>query len=210
MKTSPAISITISNLSKRYKTGFAVKDVCTSFESGQLNLIVGENGSGKTTLLRCIMGLCRYEGKIVIMKSKIGYAPEQYVMPSYMNVVDFLVSLGRVREKDGEMLKRKIPELLKIFDFAEVSSRMIGWLSNGMKQKVNLLQALIHNPDILILDEPLHGLDQESQAIFIKYLQSLAKEKLVIISTHYPERFRLRKHKMYLLENGSIGPSANA
>ena len=210
MQSSQLISITISNVTKKYGKCYALRSLSANFVPGRLNLLIGENGSGKTTLLKCIMGLVRYEGSISVMAGKIGYAPEQYVMPSFMRVIDFLCSLGRVREKDHQRIDERIPELLSIFDFKSLSKRMIGGLSNGMKQKVNLLQALVHDPEILILDEPLHGLDLDSQRQFVELLKKLAKQKLIIVSTHYPERFRSKTLKTYLLTNGEIEPFTNA
>jgi len=210
MQSFKVISITINNLSKKYRSGYALKSLSTSFEPGRINLIVGENGSGKTTLLRCIMGLCRYEGSIAMVGRRVGYAPEQYVMPAFMSVIDFLYSLGRVRECGKHTLSEILPELLSIFDFETIGSRLIGALSNGMKQKVNLLQAFVHDPDILILDEPLHGLDTESQMRFVALLKKLAKDKLIIVSTHYPERFRVRSQRTYMIVNGVIETFANA
>ncbi len=209
MRTSPAIAITIRNVSKRYRTGYAVKNVSTCFEAGRLNLLVGQNGSGKTTLLRCIMGLCRYEGSIERDNLKIGYAPEQYVMPAFMSMLDFLMLLGRLKETEGAKVRQVLREGIGIFGLEQFVNRQIGVLSNGMKQKINLLQAIVHDPDILIFDEPLQGLDAESQQRFIERIKTYARTKLVIISTHYPEKFRANAKKVYVIENGEMADAGD-
>jgi ABC-type multidrug transport system ATPase subunit len=171
---------------------------------GKLNLLVGANGSGKSTLLKCIMGLIRYEGKIECHPEKIGYAPEEYVMPQFMSPVAFLLSIGRVKHADIDTINELLSRQIALLDMQEVAGKPIGLLSNGMRQKVNLIQAMIHQPGILLLDEPLTALDHDSQDKVIEWLKAVCKERLVVVSTHYPERFRIRNRKVFEIVAGHL------
>ena len=204
MNPSENISIRINNLTKRYFKKYGVHDVTTIFEQGYLNLLVGENGSGKSTLLKCIMGLVSYEGKVYKRKYRIGYAPEDYVMPEFMSIVEFLKNIGRIKGMNNFMISLIFETYLKLFDLYEYRNRPIRSLSNGMKQKVNLLQALVHEPKILILDEPLAALDETTQKKLISLINTLSRDSLVIISTHRPEKFRNRKKKLFRMLDGKL------
>lgn len=202
--TSQELNITIENVSKKYWNKFGIENVNTRFDSGYINLVVGPNGSGKSTLLKCIMGLVKYEGIITKKQFKIGYAPEQYVMPPFMSVLDFLVSIGRVKSIESESVSRFIQDYLVLFELEEHKFRLIGKLSNGMKQKVNLLQAMMHQPKIILLDEPLSALDLKSQQRIISLIKETSKKTLVIISTHQPEKFKTKRKRIYHFENGIL------
>jgi len=201
---SPNISIIIRELNKQYSKNKGIFDFNITFESGKLNLITGKNGSGKTTLLKCIMRLVNYQGKIERRKLKIGYAPENYLMPEALTVNEFLISIGRVKGLSKIMYREKSFDFFELFNIKNYQHKLIRTLSNGTKQKVNLIQALIHNPKIIILDEPLVALDYDSQLALIKYLREVAKTRLVIISTHRPEKFTSRNKVIYELENGKL------
>jgi len=201
---SQDISININNVTKHYHKNKGIANVTTKFEGGYLNLITGENGSGKTTLLKCIMGLVKYNGTIKRNYSKIGYAPEQFVMPSFMTVSDFLKCMGRVKNGITPSTSLYINEHIAFLELKEVFYKPIGALSNGMKQKVNLLQSMIHQPKILLFDEPLTSLDKDSQTKVIETILAVSKDNLVIVSTHYPERFKNRNRRVYHIENGSL------
>ncbi len=204
MKTLENITISIDNLTKRYFKKYGVEKVTTTFQQGNLNLLVGENGSGKSTLLKCIMGLVNYEGKVIKRKFRIGYAPEEYLMPEFMSVMEFLKNIGRIKGINGLMIDLFFESYLKLFNLYQHRNKPIRSLSNGMKQKVNLLQAFIHEPKILILDEPLASLDENTQKKLIEIINDWTRDRLVIISTHRPDKFRSRNKKLYLMENGRL------
>ncbi|MDD3113251.1 MAG: ABC transporter ATP-binding protein [Candidatus Izemoplasmatales bacterium] len=198
------IYIDIDHVSKRYQRGYAIQDITLRFESGRLNLLVGANGSGKTTLLKCIMGLLHYEGAIKRHPGKIGYAPEEYVMPQFMTAMGFLRSIGRVKKADIATINTLLMRKFELLDLLSVAGKPIGQLSNGMRQKVNLIQAMIHQPEILLFDEPLSALDQTCQEIVIQWLKEEAKRKLVVVSTHYPERYKIRNRVTYEIVSGRL------
>lgn len=201
---SENISISTKNLTKIYSEDKGIFNLNLEFNSGGLNLVIGKNGSGKSTLLKCIMKLVKYSGEIEKRNLRIGYAPEIFIMPDWQTVEEFLVNIGRIKGLGKRALVENSFDFFEFFNIEKYRYKMIKTLSNGTKQKVNLIQALIHEPKIVILDEPLVSLDFESQKRLLKYLNSLAKNKLVIISTHNPEKFRSRLKKIYEIENGRV------
>lgn len=204
MIESKNMSIDIQQVSKIYHGNKGIFDINIAFSHGFLNLITGKNGSGKSTLLKCIMKLVKYKGKISKRRVKIGYAPENYIMPEFLTVNEFLYNIGRIKGLDKDTYKENSFDYFRFFEIENYKNKAIKTLSNGTKQKVNLIQALIHEPKIVILDEPLVTLDYNSQKKLTKYLIELAKEKLVIISTHHPEKFNTKTKKIYNIENGRI------
>jgi len=201
---SENLSIIISDVSKKYSKNAGIKAINTKFESGKLNIIIGDNGSGKSTLIKCIMGLVNYSGKITKRKLRIGYAPEEYVMPMHMSVLDFLKSIGRIKSAERDELDRNLIDYLDFFDLSRYKHKPISSLSNGMRQKINLMQAFIHNPKIIILDEPLASLDKESIPKVISLIKDKAKTHLVVLTTHNHQFFKTSKKKLYRFTNGML------
>lgn len=210
LSIKPTITIEMKNVSKKYKGKWGIKGINASFENDCLHLLVGTNGSGKSTVLKCIMGLLSYEGEITKRHFRIGYAPEDYVMPYYMTVRDFLFSIGRIRKPDNETIASEIEEQMDLFDLGIHAKKPIGKLSNGMRQKVNLIQAFLNHPKILLLDEPLHALDAVSQEKTIELIRERMKDSLVIISTHNPEKYRVRKKRIWKMSSGTFLEDQNA
>lgn len=204
MKEFKNMSIDIQQVSKVYYGNKGIFDINIAFEYGCLHLITGKNGSGKSTLLKCIMKLVKYNGKILKRRVKIGYAPEHYIMPEFQTVNEFLFNIGRIKGLNKDSFKENSIDYFKFFEMEKYQFKKINSLSNGTKQKVNLIQALIHEPKIILLDEPLVSLDFNIQKRLSKYLIDLAKERLVIISTHHPEKFNTKAKKIHHIENGRM------
>lgn len=174
------------------------------FEPGYLYLVTGENGSGKSTLLKCIMKLIRFDGEIDRDKHvRIGYAPEQYVMPEFVTVYDFLNELGKLRALKSNAVYT-LDYYLSLFGLLDMKHKQIGQLSNGGKQKVNLIQAMMNEPSILILDEPFRALDVESQKQCIQLIRQRTQCGITIISTHEMEKLKTKNTQVIQLSNGSI------
>ena len=202
--TSKNIYITINDLSKTYHKTKGIQHINTEFNNGYLHLLTGKNGSGKSTLIKCIMQLVKYQGEIIKKRYRIGYAPENYIMPDFMTMMDFFITIGRIKDLHQPYLNLELEEYLDIFQIKTKLYTPIRSLSNGMKQKVNITQALLNNPKIIILDEPLVGLDFNSQKLLIKKIIELSKDKLVIVSTHFPEKFNTSRKKVYQFFEGTI------
>jgi len=198
------ISIEIRNLTKCYRKKLAIDSVNLRLESGKLHVFVGKNGSGKSTLMKCVMKHVHYKGEIIKKRYRIGYAPEKYIMPEYMTVYEFLRSIGRIKDLYEPYLHLELMEYLKILHIEDRLHHRLKQLSNGMKQKVNLIQALLNNPKIILLDEPLVGLDEESQKKFVQHVISLSKQRLVIVSTHHPHKFNTKNKVIHFFQNGCV------
>jgi len=201
---SKPINITINDLSKTYQQSKGIVSVSKVFESGKLHIFSGENGSGKSTLIKCMMNLVHYQGHIEKRRYRIGYAPEHYNMPGHMTVNEFLRAIGRIKHLYQPFYHVELKTYLEMFDLSHKINEPIKYLSNGMKQKINLIQALLNQPKIIILDEPLVGLDVESQKKLIKRVIDLSKHCLVIISTHYPEKFKTKRKEIHHFYQGKI------
>lgn len=200
--TLPAI--TMINVTKKYRLKTAIEDINLSFLPGRLYVITGPNGSGKSTILKCIMGLLHYEGRIERNKLKIGYAPEQYILPEYMTVYDFLFHLGRIKSTEIESVKTMLDVYLNAFNMIGSSTRRISTLSNGMKQKINLIQALIHQPNIILLDEPFRAIDGDAQMELLEIIKRRLHDSVIIISTHQPKMIPIRQKMTVRLHEGRV------
>jgi ABC-type multidrug transport system ATPase subunit len=198
------ITISIHNLTKAYRKTIGIQKVTCELTNGNLHLLTGKNGSGKSTLIKCIMSLVSYEGTINKKKYRIGYAPEKYLMPDFMTIMDFLVSIGRVKDLPQPFLGTELETYTDIFQLKDKLNQPIKSLSNGMKQKVNIIQAMVNNPKILILDEPLVGLDFKAQKHLAKMIIDKSKRHLVIVATHFPEKFNTKRKVIHHFVEGSI------
>lgn len=204
MDFSEKLSITVNELTKEYGPKKGIRGVNAYFESGKIHLLLGDNGSGKSTLLKCIMGLVHYQGTIRKRRVRIGYAPEEYIMPMHMTVIDFLYSIGRIKGYPRDELNDNVRFYLSYFNLTDYLHRTIKSLSHGMRQKVNLMQAFIHEPKVLILDEPLSGLDQEMVQKLLELIKEKAKQSLVLISSHHKHRFQMKYCEVYHFIEGSL------
>ena len=199
-----SISVKLAGVTKKYRSQGGIEDLTVTFDDRRLNLLVGPNGSGKSTLLKCIVGVVRYEGSIVATPRSIGYAPEEYLLPQFMSAREFLHAVGRVRDVERAILTDRIEEMLGYFGLSDHAHKPFIGLSNGMKQKVNLIQAVLNRPKILLFDEPLKALDDEGRERAAALIRERSKESLVIVSTHYPERFRVKNRRIVRLDLGRI------
>ena len=188
--------VTLDGLSKRYGRHLAVDNV--SFEVGkhQIMGLLGPNGSGKTTILRVLTGYLRPSAGTVRVagfdvvregraaRARIGYVPEDAPVYSQMRVNEFLAFMGRLRGLDGKKLDSGLAVARERFDLEAVADTIIGRLSRGYRQRVSLAQAVLHEPDLLVLDEPTNGLDPRQIIEFRGLIRRLAEQCTVIITSH--------------------------
>lgn len=201
--TSKSPGIIIENLNKKYRANYILEKISITFRQGKIHIITGENGSGKSTLIKCMMGLVHYQGQITLPYTKIGYAPENYCLPEHLTIYEFLYSLGRLKRAN----KKLITHYLEIFHLNEYQNQVIRRLSHGMKQKLNLLQAMIHLPQVLFLDEPFRGIDQEAKETLCELLNTIRNNTVIVISSHINDYKLLKSKKIYSIKAGSICPS---
>ncbi|WMJ81528.1 ABC transporter ATP-binding protein [Clostridium sp. MB40-C1] len=205
----------IDNISKEFKDLKAVDNVKIEFTPGIWGLL-GPNGAGKTTLMRMMVGNIKpTKGKIMLDNArigelgdkyldKIGYLPQQFGYDKNQSVEDFLHYIGALKGINKELRNERISELLSKFNLSEVRKKKVDKLSGGMKRRVGICQAMLNNPDILIVDEPTAGLDIEERRKFRQYLTTISKEKIVILSTHIVSDIEFIANYLVLMEKGKV------
>ena len=173
-------------LTKYFDRKAVVKEVSFAVRRGEIVGYLGPNGAGKSTTVKMIVGLINpsighvlFEGRhiekqVIDFKTRLGYVPEEALLYSHLSGREYLLLAGRIRSMPEEALNSKIDELLRLFSMNVAKYSPISAYSKGMKQKIMMIAALLHNPDILILDEPLSGLDVSSILIVRSLLKSLA------------------------------------
>ena len=208
-------AVEINNLTKLYGKNKALKDISFSAKRGEILGFLGPNGAGKSTTMNIICGcisansgsamVCGYDvlENPRIVKSKIGYLPEQPPLYFDMTVVEYL---NFVFELKGVKLEKKkhVQEVMELVKIADIKNRMIRNLSKGYKQRVGLAQALIGDPEVLILDEPTVGLDPKQIIEIRKVIKQLGKSRTVILSTHILQEVEAVCDSVVIISNGKI------
>ncbi len=197
--------IELKSIKKYYKEK-NILDLSLSINPGESLAILGANGSGKSTLLRIIGGLALPNRGKVIQSKKIemGFVPEGFPRHLRFTPVEYLLHMGKIHGLSLPLLKTRIEELLNLFQLQKVSRQRMDSFSKGMLQKIAIMQAILHPPDLLILDEPLSGLDAQSQNDFLHILQSLKQQGMtLVLSVHEPSLLNL-VDRFIVLRNGRV------
>jgi len=184
-------------LTKRYGALLAVDRVDFCVNRGEVLGYLGPNGSGKSTTVNMIVGLLQPgSGEITLngtkqaedpaaYKKRIGYVPEEPFLYTHLTAPEYLTLVGRLREMPLEGLERKVTELLKLFLLWDARYSTMAAFSKGMRQRVILAAALLHNPDLLVLDEPFSGLDVNASLLFRSLITMFAAQgRMILFSTH--------------------------
>ena len=191
--------IEFSNVNKSYKDVQALRGVSFSIKQGDIFGYIGPNGAGKTTTLKILVGLISdYSGEVKInneliknqsnFNQQIGYLPQDVGFQEWRTVDHALITFGRLSGMSKEELQQRIPEVLALVGLVDARKRKIRHLSGGMQQKLKLAQALLHNPSILVLDEPMSGLDPTSRWQMKNTIRQLAQTNVTIVfSSHILE-----------------------
>lgn len=192
--------------------GKTVVDSLSFQTQGGIFGILGPNGAGKTTTIRMLLGILRPdEGEILFQgrplepqfSEKLGYLPEERGLNKKVKVKDTLRFYGELRGLDDRTIKERIPFWLERFDLAGTEEKKVGDLSKGMAQKIQIITTLLHDPEVLIFDEPFSGLDPASQELFLQILGDLSqKGKTVFFSTHIMDHAEKICRQILLLDNG--------
>jgi ABC-2 type transport system ATP-binding protein len=208
--------ITTKNLSKLYGDKLAVDDLTFTVSPGEVLGFLGANGAGKSTTMRMIAGfiapssgsvsVCGHdiEKAAVAAKSCMGYLPEG--APSYgeMTVAEFLEFVADIRGLTGSLRKQRRDIVIERLALEPVINQVIETLSKGFRRRVGLAQAIIHDPQVLILDEPTDGLDPNQKHEVRRLINELSKDKLVIVSTHILEEVHEVCTRAIIIANGRI------
>ncbi|OGH00268.1 MAG: hypothetical protein A2600_07270 [Candidatus Lambdaproteobacteria bacterium RIFOXYD1_FULL_56_27] len=204
------------DLKKSFGVTQAVKGVSFSVKKGEIVGFLGPNGAGKSTTLRLLTGYlspdsgeARIEGfsitkEPLAAKSRIGYLPESAASYKAMTVFEYLHFAAQLRGLEKEGLKRAVGLVIEKTKLAEVVNKTIGTLSKGFRQRVGFAQALVHDPPVLVLDEPTDGLDPNQKREVRKLIRSLAQEKAILLSTHILEEMEAVCDRAIVLNQGQI------
>jgi ABC-2 type transport system ATP-binding protein len=208
--------ITVNGLTKRYARTVAVDHISFQVEKGQIVGFLGPNGAGKTTTMRiltCFLppseGTATVAGFDVLekpleVKKRIGYLPETPPLYPEMEVREYLNFVGRLKGLSGSTLATRVGEVSERCSVADVSHKLLGKLSKGYRQRVGLAQAIIHNPDVLILDEPTAGLDPKQINETRELIRSLAGDHTIILSTHILPEVEQTCERVIIINKGKL------
>lgn len=208
--------IELEHVSKYFGRFPAVTDVSFKVESGEILGFLGPNGAGKSTTMKMITGFMPpTEGKITVAgydivsqsldaRRHIGYLPETVPLYTDMGVDDYLMYMGRIRGMSVEWARQRIREVIDICRLGDYRSTHIGKLSKGFRQRVGIAQAILHEPDILILDEPTIGIDPIQVVETRQLIKDLGGEHTLIISTHILPEVSMICEKVIIIHEGQI------
>ena len=209
------MELQVEHLCKSYRKKEALRDVSFKLERGVYGLL-GENGAGKSTLMRILTtvdvptgGSVLYGGKNIIhmdedYRDRIGYMPQDYSVYPGFTARDFLNYMGVLKGIPRDELKVRIPEVLEFVSLSDVADKKVRTFSGGMKRRIGIAQAILNDPEILILDEPTAGLDPKERIRFSNLLGSMAKEKIVLFSTHIVSDIEAIADRLIFIRNGEI------
>jgi len=208
--------IEVQNLSKRYGPATAVDGVTFSVGAGEILGFLGPNGAGKTTTMRIITGyMPASEGKVLVAghdvfeeplqaKRRTGYLPETPPLYPDMTVREYLTFVGRIKAVPSRELKDRINAVMKRTWIADMADRHCAKLSKGYKQRVGLAQAIIHNPDVLVLDEPTAGLDPKQINETRQLIRELAGSHTIVLSTHILPEVSQTCQRVVIINKGKV------
>ena len=208
--------IKVESLTKRYARTIAVDNISFEVEKGQIVGFLGPNGAGKTTTMRvltCFMpptsGKATVAGYDVLenpmeVKRRIGYLPETPPVYPDMEVGEYLTFVGKLKGLGGPDLARRVSESSERCSITDVRTKLIGKLSKGYRQRVGLAQAILHNPDVLILDEPTAGLDPKQIIETRSLIKSLAGDHTIILSTHILPEVEQTCEQVVIISRGKL------
>lgn len=207
----------VRRLTKFYSAIPAIRDVSFTIERGGILGLLGPNGSGKSTTVAILAGLrqpsageIRFDGfniadRLIEYKARVGYVPEERHLYSFQSGREHLDLVGRLRRLPAGLLAHKIPTLLDLFGLTRAADQPMSGYSKGMKQKVLIIAALLHDPDLLVLDEPESGLDLTAGLVLRHLLPLLASRgKAILYSSHVLEHVERLCASVVVLHRGRI------
>lgn len=209
--------IQISQLRKQYNSNYVLKGIDLEIGASQVVGYIGPNGAGKSTTIKILTGIISdFEGDATVLgmdirkdpiaiKQKIGYIPEQAALYEVLSPLEYLRFVGKLYQLEESLIEKKSWDLLRLFDLADKAKSRMNGFSKGMKQKVLLISGLIHNPEIIFLDEPLSGLDANA-VILVKEILSQLKQggKTIFYSSHIMDVVEKISDRIIIIDKGSV------
>ena len=207
------MELVIDRVSKQYKNKIAVDRIDLTLGKGIYGLL-GANGAGKTTLMRMLCGILTptsgtitYDGLDVSeeeYRAILGYLPQDFGYYPDFSGRDFLLYMAALKGLSKESAKKRVNELLELVSLTDVAKKKIKTYSGGMKQRLGIAQALLNNPQILILDEPTAGLDPKERVRFRNLIADIGKENIVNLSTHIVSDIDRIADRILMMNNGKL------
>ncbi|MEM1058192.1 MAG: ATP-binding cassette domain-containing protein [Verrucomicrobiota bacterium] len=211
--------IDVENLSKSYSGVQAVKDISFQVEPGEIVGFLGPNGAGKSTTMRILAGyLPPTDGRVSVagydviddsieVRKRIGYMPENVPLYNEMRVGEYLSYRARLKHVPGAKVRDRVEEVTQLCGLEDVSRKIIGTLSKGYRQRVGLADSMVHEPDLLILDEPTIGLDPKQIRSVRELIKSLGKKHTILLSTHILPEVEMTCSRVLIIHKGRIEAS---
>ena len=210
------MKLTVTDLGKQYRTGlWGLKNFSLEIKPGILGLL-GPNGAGKSTFMRMLAtitkpsdGSIRWNDVDIVrspdtLRALLGYLPQDFGVYPNLNAVEFLEYMAAIKGLDSATARKRIDELLLLVNLKDAAKRPLGGYSGGMKQRVGIAQALLNDPQLLIVDEPTVGLDPEERVRFRNLLSDLSGERIVILSTHIVSDVEATATRIALVNKGRL------
>lgn len=210
------MQIVLENVGKQYRSDFwGLRDFSLSIGPGILGFL-GPNGAGKSTTMRILATITKAtQGKITWndidiskhpdqLRHRLGYLPQDFGIYPNLSPVEFLEYLAAIKGLDRKLAHRRIEELLVLVNLVNAAKRPLGGFSGGMKQRVGIAQALLNDPQVLIVDEPTAGLDPEERIRFRSLISELSGERIVILSTHIVSDVEATASCIALIQKGRL------
>ncbi len=210
------MSIIVKNLTKVYGKQKALNDVSLSIEDGEIVGLLGPNGAGKSTMMKILtcfipptsgdVKVCGYDifDNPMEVRRSIGYLPEQNPLYYDMYVREFLLFVAGIHRIEKKLRRGRVEEIIELTGLSKEVNKKIAALSKGYKQRVGIAQALIHEPEVLILDEPTTGLDPNQLVEIRTLIKEVGKTKTVLLSTHIMQEVEAVCSRVVIINNGRL------
>lgn len=209
--------IQLNQVKKQYNGTYVLKGINLSFSAGEIVGYIGPNGAGKSTTIKILTGIINeFEGNATVLdmdvrthpveiKQRIGYIPEQAALYEVLSPIEYLNFIGKLYQMDENLIYKKSMDLLKLFELDDKAGMRMNGFSKGMKQKVLLISGLIHNPEIIFLDEPLSGLDANAVILVKEILAQLKNAgKTIFYSSHIMDVVEKISDRIIIINKGEV------
>jgi ABC-type multidrug transport system ATPase subunit len=210
------MKLTITDLGKQYRSDlWGLRNFSLDIKPGILGLL-GPNGAGKSTFMRMLATITKPTDGVILwndidvvrspdtLRAVLGYLPQDFGVYPNLNALEFLEYMAAIKGLDSATAKKRIDELLQLVNLKNAAKRPLGGYSGGMKQRVGIAQALLNDPQLLIVDEPTVGLDPEERVRFRNLLSDLSGERIVILSTHIVSDVEATATRIALVNKGKL------
>ena len=207
------MELVIDRLTKQYQNKIAVDRISLTLHKGVYGLL-GANGAGKTTLMRMLCGILKPTGGSITLdgvdvseeayRAVLGYLPQDFSYYPEFTGMDFLLYMAALKGLTKDQARSKAKELLKLVALEDVAKKKIKTYSGGMKQRLGIAQALLNDPEILILDEPTAGIDPKERVRFRNLIGELGKDSIVLLSTHIVSDIERVADEILMMKGGQL------